>query len=137
MTITYICPDCSDTFNKGWATIKKNDESYTLCCYDCYKSNPIIVPTKSVFRAAEDEHVILPMSYQDSNESFQFLSPTEVSDLTSEEYQEYQFGVDEQFLLNPIKSQVHYESITYDKKVSEMEDEFNDVSSGEDSHDDY
>ena len=135
MTISYICKECTTNFHKGWATVKHNEESYTFCCYSCYQANPLILPTTSVFKATEDEHVIVPvLDYQDT---FKFLSEEELKDLTNEQYQEYELNVDEQFLLNPIRSQVHYDSISNDKRVAEIEAEFYDSSSDSGSHDDY
>ena len=135
MTISYICKDCTNTFHKGWATVKHNEESYTFCCYACYQETPLILPTKSVFKATEEEHVILPVL--DHKQSFTFLTEEELRELTTEQYQEYELNVDEQFLLNPIRSQVHYDSISNDKRVAEMEEDFYDSSSDSESQDDY
>ena len=41
---TYVCLDCNDSFNKGWATICHNGELHTFCCYLTYQNNPVLVP---------------------------------------------------------------------------------------------
>jgi len=136
MDNTYICSDCSDSFNKGWVTIKKDDETHTFCCFDSYQSNPILVPTKSVFTDM-DEPVLIPMKQCKPEELFKFLTDTEIKELTDEEYNEYTLGVDEQFILNPIQSEVYHTGVQNDRHAQLLEDEFNDDSSEEESHDDY
>ena len=84
---TFICADCSDSFKEGWATILKDNQLYTYCCYSCYQSNPIIVPTKSKFKSS-DEKVVLP-TIIDTDDSFEFLSETEINQLTNDEYKSY------------------------------------------------
>ena len=140
MENTYICSDCSDSFNKGWVTIKKDDETHTFCCFDSYQSNPILVPTKSVFTATDeptDEPPLIPMKQCKQEETFKFLTDTEIKELTDEEYNEYTLGVDEQFILNPIQSEVYHVGVQNDRHAQLLEDEFNDGSSEEESHDDY
>ena len=136
MENTYICSDCSDSFKKGWATIKRDDEIHTFCCFVCYQSNPIIVPTKAVFTLT-DEPVLVPMKHIRQKETFKFLTDIEINELTDEEYNEYTNGVDEQFILNPIQSEVYHTGIQNDRHAQLLEDEFNDDSSDEGSHDDY
>jgi len=136
MDNTYICADCSDSFSKGWATIKDNEETHTFCCYGCYQSNPILVPTKSAFTST-DEPVLIPMKQVKQEESFQFLTDTEIKELTDEEYNEYTVGVDEQFLLSSVQSEVYHTGVQNDRHVKELEDEFNDSYSEEEPYDDY
>ena len=78
----FICADCSDSFKEGWATILKDNQLYTYCCYSCYQSNPIIVPTESKFKSS-NEKVVLP-TIIDMNDSFEFLSETEINQLTNQ-----------------------------------------------------
>ena len=132
----YICADCSDSFSKGWATIKHNEETHTFCCYGCYQSNPILVPTKPVFTPT-DEPVLIPMKQVKQEESFQFLTDTEIKELTDEEYNEYTIGVDEQFLLSSVQSEVYHTGVQNDRHVKDLEDEFNDSYSDEEPYDDY
>ena len=80
--------------------------------------------------------IILPHRYKPAN-TFEILTETEINQLTNEEYKNYKVELDEHFLLNPINSQVYHETTTYDKKVKEMEDEFNDSSSDNEIMDDY
>ena len=80
----FICADCSDSFKKGWATILKDNQLYTYCCYSCYQSNPIIVPSESKFKSS-NEKVVLP-TIIDTYNSFEFLTETEINQLTNDEY---------------------------------------------------
>ena len=132
---TYVCLDCNDSFNKGWATICHNGELHTFCCYPTYQNNPVFVPTKSRFKSTGKEKVVLPTCKKIEVSPFIFLSDTEISDLSPTEYIKYNEGLDEQFLLNPIKSEVHYTNIANDKHVKDIEDQFG--SSSESEKDDY
>jgi hypothetical protein len=131
----FICADCSDSFKEGWATILKDNQLYTYCCYSCYQSNPIIVPTESKFKSS-NEKVVLP-TIIDTDGSFEFLSETEINQLTNDEYKSYKEEIDNQFLLNPTGKDVHYSTLENDRREKEMEDEFYNSLSDEDSYDDY
>jgi len=132
---TYICLDCNHTFNKGWVTISHEGELHTFCCYPCYQNNPILVPTKAKFKSTGKEKVIQPFPNKIEVSPFIFLTDTEISDLSPTEYIKYNEGLDEQFLLNPIKSEVHYTNIANDKHVKNIEEQF--TSSSDDEKDDY
>ena len=131
----FICADCSDSFKEGWATILKDNQLYTYCCYSCYQSNPIIVPTESKFKSS-NEKVVLP-TIIDKNNSFEFLTETEINQLTNDEYKSYKEEIDNQFLLNPTGKDVHYSTLENDRREKEMEDEFYNSLSDDDSYDDY
>ena len=131
----FICADCSDSFKEGWATILKDNQLYTYCCYSCYQSNPIIVPTESKFKSS-NEKVVLP-TIIDTDDSFEFLSETEINQLTNDEYKSYKEQIDNQFLLNPVDKDVHYSTLENDRHEKELEDEFYNSLSEEDSYDDY
>ena len=131
----FICADCSDSFKEGWVTILKDNQLYTYCCYSCYQSNPIIVPTESKFKSS-NEKVVLP-TIIDTDDSFEFLSETEINQLTNDEYKSYKEAIDNQFLLNPTGKDVHYSTIENDRREKEMEDEFYNSLSDDDSYDDY
>jgi len=132
---TYICLDCNHTFNKGWVTIAQDDELHTFCCYPCYQNNPILVPTKAKYKSTGLEKVILPVPKKIEFSPFIFLTDTEIKDLSPTEYIKYNEEVDDQFLLNPIKSEVHYTNIENEKHVKNIEEQF--TSSSEDDVDDY
>jgi len=68
--------------------------------------------------------VILPIRKQIVISPFIFLTDTEINDLSSTEYIKYNEDVDDQFLLNPIRSEVHYTNIENDKHVKSIEDKF-------------
>tara|TARA_Y100000768_G_scaffold178359_2_gene133518 strand:- start:2963 stop:3373 length:411 start_codon:yes stop_codon:yes gene_type:complete len=131
----FICADCSDSFKEGWATILKDNQLYTYCCYSCYQSNPIIVPTESKFKSS-NEKVVLP-TIIDTNYSFEFLTETEINQLTNDEYKSYKEQIDNQFLLNPVDKDVHYSILEDDRLEKELEDEFYNSLSDDDAYDDY
>ena len=131
----FICADCSDSFKEGWATILKDNQLYTYCCYSCYQSNPIIVPTESKFKSS-NEKVVLP-TIIDTDDSFEFLSETEINQLTNDEYKSYKEDIDNQFLLNPTGKDVHYSTLENDRHEKELEDDFYNSLSEDDSYDDY
>tara|TARA_B110001469_G_C9293428_1_gene160605 strand:- start:33 stop:425 length:393 start_codon:yes stop_codon:yes gene_type:complete len=130
-----VCLDCNDSFKEGWATICHNGELHTFCCYPSYQNNPVLVPTKATFKSTGKEKVVLPTCKKIEVSSFIFLSDTEITDLSPTDYIKYNEGLDEQFLLNPIKSEVHYMNIANDKHVKDIEDQFG--SSSESEKDDY
>ena len=132
---TYICSDCSDSFKNGWATILKDNQLYTYCCYSCYQSNPIIVPTESKFKSS-NEKVVLP-TIIDTDDSFEFLTETEINQLTNDEYKSYKEQIDNQFLLNPTGKDVHYSTLENDRHEKELEEDFYNSLSEDDSYDDY
>ena len=123
----FICADCSDSFKEGWATILKDNQLYTYCCYSCYQSNPIIVPTESKFKST-DEKVVLP-TILEIDDSIEFLTETE--------YKSYKEQMDNQFLLNPVDKDVHYSILEDDRHEKELEDDFYNSLSDDDSYDDY
>ena len=133
---TYVCLDCNDSFNKGWATICHNGELHTFCCYPTYQNNPVFVPTKSRFKSTGKEKIVLPTCKKIEVSPFIFLSDTEISDLSPTEYINYNEGVEDQFLLNPIKSEIHYMNIANDKHVKHIEEQFT-SGSDDDEKDDY
>jgi|TARA_B110000495_G_C22874182_1_gene509812 hypothetical protein len=132
---TYVCLDCNDSFKEGWATISHNDELHTFCCYPCYQSNPILVPTKAVFKSTGREKVVQPICKQIEVSPFIFLTETEITDLSPTDYIKYNEEVDNQFLLNPIQMEVHYTNIRNDMHTKTIEDQF--TSSSDDDIDDY
>ena len=73
----------------------------------------------------------------DINDSFEFLTETEINQLTNDEYKSYKEQIDNQFLLNPTGKDVHYSTLENDRHEKEMEDEFYNSLSDEDSYDDY
>jgi len=132
---TYVCLDCNDSFKEGWATISHNGELHTFCCYPSYQNNPVLVPTQAKFKSTGKEKVIQPVPNKIEISPFIFLTDTEITDLSHTEYIKYNEDVDDQFLLNPIKSEVHFTNIANDKHVKNIEDQF--ASSSDDEQDDY
>ena len=69
-------------------------------------------------------------------EPFNFLTDTEVNNMSSGEYAKYEENVDEQFLLNPTRSKVYYEQLENEEHERMIENESSD-SSEEVRYDDY
>lgn len=136
--MSYLCDVCKNN-TKGWVKTSYKSSTFIYCSYECYQKMPSIIPCQSVYKSSEQENtdpIILPHRYKPAN-TFEILTETEINQLTNEEYKNYKVELDEHFLLNPINSQVYHETTTYDKKVKEMEDEFNDSSSDNEIMDDY
>jgi hypothetical protein len=63
-----------------------------------------------------------------------FLTETEINSLNNDEYTTYTTNLDEELLLNPLRSTVYYEQLendAYEKAI-----ELDDGSSSEDNHED-
>jgi hypothetical protein len=125
--MSMICTSCSKN-TAGWAHVSNYRDSFTYCSYDCYKHKPCLIPTPSIPMATDSymstNKVILPIRKQIVISPFIFLTDTEINDLSSTEYIKYNEDVDDQFLLNPIRSEVHYTNIENDKHVKSIEDKF-------------
>ena len=140
------CYTC-DKDTKGWATVSNYSSkgSTTYCSYDCYKENPMIVPSEAYYKSTsannddtdDNEHVIIPVTnYEDKNDNFIFLSETDINQLTSQGYSSYKQHLEEYFCMNPHASEIYHTNLENDKREKELEDEFNE-SDTEDESDDY
>ena len=85
---------------------------------------------------SSDEKVVLP-TILDIDDSFEFLTETEINQLTNDEYKSYKEQIDNQFLLNPVDKDVHYSILEDDRHEKELEDEFYNSLSDDDAYDDY
>ena len=127
--MSHTCDVCSCGTN-GWAKTSYKSTDLTYCSYECYQKMPTFIPTLGVRRADDTESVILP--YRKSPETtFNFLSETEVNQLTGEDYEKYKEQLREHLDDNYDMYHSLLENETRDK---DMEEEFN--CSSEDSDDD-
>jgi len=59
-------------------------------------------------------------------EPFNFLTETEINDLNNDEYTKYTDNLNEELLLNPLRSKVYYEQLendAYERVVEEADEE--------------
>ena len=132
------CDVCSKN-TKGWVTTSYKASTYCYCSYECYKKMPTIIPTQHIYKCLEVDNpdpIIVPLTRKDIN-SFTILTETEINQLTNDEYKNYKLDLEEENLLNPIKSQVYHEGLENDKKQRELEDEFYNSFSDDETIDDY
>ena len=61
-------------------------------------------------------------------EPFNFLTDTEINNMSTEEYSKYEENVDEQCLLNPMRSNVYYEQLENEEHERRIENESSDSS---------
>jgi hypothetical protein len=134
ISMSSTCITCSKKTNV-WAHVSNYVSACTYCSYDCYKQTPCLVPTPSVPRALGHEPVILPFHKKIEVSPFIFLTDTELNDLSSTEYIQYNDELDDHCLLNPLKLEVHYTNLQNDKHMKSIEDKF--ISDSEDEVDDY
>lgn len=72
----------------------------------------------------EDFNQPYPVINKPSQESFRFLTETELDELSNEEYQQYQLDLGDHFLINPLQSEIYHEGIRNDAHVRNLEEEF-------------
>lgn len=132
------CDVCSTDTN-GWVKTSYKESTFCYCSYECYKKMPSIIPTHHIYRCLETENqepIIIPLTSKDVN-SFTILTETEINQLTNEEYRTYKMDLEEVSSFNPINSQVYQEGLENDKKVIEMEEDFYNSLSDDETIDDY
>ena len=61
----------------------------------------------------------------------------QIDQLTNDEYKSYKEEIDNQFLLNPTGKDVHYSTLENDRHEKELEEDFYNSLSEDDSYDDY
>ena len=138
--MSYTCNGCREKREgKAWISIQSPTNIIYACSYLCYKGHLDHIPKKHfhLILNPEDFNEPRPVFLKPKKKTFNFLTETEINELTNEEYRNYKDDLDEQFLLNPVKSEVYHKGLEDDKHVKELEDEFNTYSSGEEARDDY
>jgi len=138
--MSYTCNACFETKEgKAWISIQGKDTVITACSYLCYKKHLTHIPTRHfhLILNPEDFSEPRPGGIQPIKEQFNFLTETEINELTNEAYHKYKDDLDEQFLMNPIKSEIYHKELQDDKHAKELEDEYNTDISDEEVPDDY
>mgnify|MGYP001170946103 CR=1 FL=1 len=143
-TTKYICSGTQKEFmGKPWISIQSNrwddvNGPVTFSSYLEYKANLDKLPVK---------HYDLIINKEDFNEprpvivthkkpsTFNFLTETEINELTHEQFLKYRDELGEQFLLNPVRSSIYEESMLNDAYTQSIEDEYDSYESSE--MDDY
>ena len=137
--MNYICNECLETKEgKAWISIQDKDKIIRNCSYLCYKRHLDHIPKKHLHLILniEDFSEPRPVFIKPTKQQFQFLTETEINELTNEQYHDYKDDLDEQFLLNPIQSEVYHTGLINDKHVRELEEE-EELLSDEEPRDDY
>jgi len=139
--MNYTCNECNKTNDdKAWISIQVKDKIIRTCSYLCYKKHLDHIPRKHLHLILnpEDFNEPRPVFIHSTEPVFQFLTDTEINELSNEQYHNYKDDLDEQFLLRPIQSEVYHSDLLNDKHVSELEDEAdNELLSDEELGDDY
>ena len=138
--MNYTCNGCHDTKEgKAWMSIQDKESVIHCCSYLCYKGHLEHIPKKHLHLILnpEDFNEPRPTFTQPTKETFNFLTETEINELSNEQYHNYTDELDEQFLLNPVKSEVYHSGLKDDKHTEELENHFNMSSSEEEGYDDY
>jgi len=137
--MNYTCNRCHDTKEgKAWISIQDKESVIYCCSYLCYKGHLEHIPRKHLHLILnpEDFNEPRPTFTQPTKETFNFLTETEINELSNEQYHDYKDDLDEQFLLNPIQSEVYHTGLIDDKHVRELEEEYESLSE-EELGDDY
>ena len=138
--MSYTCSACKEPKEgKAWISIQNSPNIIYACSYLCYKRHLDHIPKKHfhLILNLEDFNEPRPVFLKPKKKTFSFLTETEINELTNEGYREYKDDLDEQFLMDPIKSEVYHKGLEDDKHVKQLEDEFNVYSSAEEGNDDY
>ena len=133
--MNYICNECLETKEgQAWISIQDKDQIIRTCSYLCYKRHLDHIPKKHlhlILNIEDFNHDPRPVHAEPTNQTFRFLTETEINELSNEQYHNYKDDIDEQFLLNPIQSEVYHAGLLNDKHVQELEDEDESLSEGE------
>ena len=83
----------------------------------------------------EDFNYLLPrVKVKPANETFNFLTETEINRLTDEEYKQYKLNMGDHYLLNPARVEIEETNLEDDAYERELEA---DISSTDEGYDDY
>ena len=151
-TMSYQCRRChqcskpcseqsEDTLGRKsdpWMTIDNEGDITHLCSYLCYRKGRDKYPKKlwPLIQNKDDFDDIRPIhSLQLVKKSFQFLNYDELLQLSEEELDEYYDNLDHHTTLNPQISEVHHDQEREDRRVKELEEEWDTASEG--AGDDY
>ena len=139
-TSTYTCRSCNCIKEgKPWISVDFPNGLYQACSYSCNRKMDDILPKGYYGLIVNKEDFNEPMPFirtKPKYQPFNFLTDTEITDLSNEEYAKYEENLDTEFLLNPVRSKVYYEQLENDAKERIIEMDESD-SSDEITYDDY
>jgi len=138
--MNYKCNTClKESEGKAWISIQTPEQIVYACSYLCYKRNLDHIPKRHfhLILNPEDFNEPRPVFKTPTEETFNYLTEADINELSNEQYSNYKDELDEQFLLNPVKSEVYYAGLKDDKHTEELEGDCNYNSSDEEPHDDY
>lgn len=126
--LSYKCCSCG-SINEGkpWISIDFPGNLYHACSYSCNKKMDGRLPKGYYGLIINKEDFNEPMPVIQTKPTYQlfnFLTETELNNLSNEEYSKYKDNIDTEFLLNPIRSKVYYEQLENDahERIIEMDD---------------
>ena len=136
---TYSCNSCNSIkYGKPWLSVNFPRKTYHTCSYLCNINMRDVLPVGyyDLIINKEDFNEPRPINNNPTYEPFVFLTATEIAGLNSAEYTNYTNNLNEELLLNPLRSTIYYEQLENDEyeKAIELDDG---SSSEEDQADDY
>ena len=72
----------------------------------------------------EDFNQPYPVINKPRQESFRFLTETELDSLTYEQYRQYQHELSDHFMMNPLRSEIYLEQMENDRYTQSLEYEY-------------
>jgi hypothetical protein len=129
-TTTYTCNSCNCIKDgKPWISVNFPNKTYYSCSYLCNRKMEDVLPKNYYPLIINKEDFNEPMPVMRSKpkyEPFNFLTETEINDLNNDEYTKYTDNLNEELLLNPLRSKVYYEQLendAYERVVEEADEE--------------
>ena len=127
---TYTCNSCNCIKGgKPWISVNFPNKTYYSCSYLCNRKMEDVLPKNYYPLIINKEDFNEPMPVMRSKpkyEPFNFLTETEINDLNNDEYTKYTDNLNEELLLNPLRSKVYYEQLendAYERVVEEADEE--------------
>lgn len=128
--MSYICSGNGESYEgKPWMTLNIDrwdnlKGPVTFSSYLEYKRNLDKIPKKhmNLVENKEDFNYIAPIVNQTKEDSFVFLTETEINELSNEEYNNYKINYEENCMLNNTKHLIHEENIRNDNYIRMIEE---------------
>ena len=128
--MSYICSGNGETYEgKPWMTLNMNrwDDlkgNVTFSSYLEYRRNLDKIPKRhmDIVVNKEDFNYIAPVVIQPKEDTFTFLTETELNELSNEQYKNYKIEYEENSMLNNTKHLIHEENIQNDNYTRMLEE---------------
>jgi hypothetical protein len=139
---TYTCDSCN-CLKKGkpWISVDFPNKIYNSCSYSCNRKMDDVLPKGYYPLIINKEDFNGPMPVirtKPTYKPFNFLTETEINCLNKDEYTKYTDNLNEELLLNPLRSKIYYEQLENEAYERAIEEEEDDGGISEDAHvDDY